>query len=142
MSKEIFNGKREQVSRIYGTLKYFVGENRTYKRGDLLCVSTRNDEDYDLVITADGERNFNALYQACLNGKGNKNIEDKSVGKDDLSEDVQASLDKADSAYVKPQTGIPAEDLSAEVLENLGDLTPEASEADVVAMVTEYDDNQ
>ena len=64
MTKEVFNGKRDGVKRIFGTLRYFVGENRVYPYGDILMVSTRNNENYDLIIVSDGKTPFIRLYNA------------------------------------------------------------------------------
>ena len=168
MAQETYNGKKEQVSRIYGSLRFFMGENKVYKRGEILYVSTRNNGDCDLVLQADGERNFNKLYTDYVNGKGNKDIDDKSVGLEDLSEEVQASLHKADtalqehqdlsgkqdviedlntirsgaeagsSAYQKPQAGIPLNDLDPDVQANIGTPASVASVEDMRKIVTEY----
>jgi hypothetical protein len=56
------NERIEPCVRIYNSLKYFVGENRIYPPGDILCVSTKNNDRYDLFIQADGKSNFNTLY--------------------------------------------------------------------------------
>lgn len=52
----------EGVRRIYNSLRYFVGENQIYPPGDILCVSTKNNDRYDLFLQADGKSNFRTLY--------------------------------------------------------------------------------
>jgi hypothetical protein len=47
-------------------------------------------------------------------------IADGAIGKSKLASGVQASLDKADSAYQLPQTGIPSTDLASAVQTSLG----------------------
>ena len=54
--------KIEHISRIYDTLRNFVGNNEIHKLGDILFVSTKNNKDYDLIIHADGVSNFITLY--------------------------------------------------------------------------------
>ena len=44
------------------------------------------------------------------------------ISKDELSTDVQASLNKADSAYQKPSSGIPASDLASGVIPDVREL--------------------
>lgn len=103
MKREVYNGKREQVSRIFGTLKYFSGENRIYKLGELLYVSTANDEDYDLVLDADGHSTFMELYEnrdhpnrwLTENSVGTADIIDGSVTSSKLAQDVTNTIEKA-----------------------------------------------
>ena len=57
-----YNGKRVRVWRRYDSLKNFIGENKVYQLGDILCVSTRNNDDYDLFLEADGKSRFIDLY--------------------------------------------------------------------------------
>ena len=52
----------EGVRRIYNSLKYFIGENLIYPPGDILCVSTKGNNKYDLFLQADGKSNFRTLY--------------------------------------------------------------------------------
>lgn len=70
MKREIFNGKSEHIDRVYGTLRYFEGENKVYPQGELLFVSTQNNEDYDLVLKADGKTQFITLYEEAISGGG------------------------------------------------------------------------
>jgi hypothetical protein len=102
MPKDIYNGRTECIRRVYGTLKYFVGENFLYKRGDLLYVSTKNNEDYDLILEADGVKRFIELYNDRLKPKpdvqpgpdtvGSDEIINGSVSMDDLNASVRARL--------------------------------------------------
>lgn len=56
------NERIEGCVRIYQSLRYFVGENRIYPPGDILCVSTKNNDRYDLFLQADGKSDFRTLY--------------------------------------------------------------------------------
>lgn len=47
-------------------------------------------------------------------------IADGAIGKAKLAQGVQASLDRADSAYQKPENGIPSTDMAAAVQTSLG----------------------
>ena len=58
-----YNGKVESVSRRYNSLKNFIGENATYKAGEILCVSTKDNGDYDVILEADGRLPFRDLYK-------------------------------------------------------------------------------
>lgn len=51
------------------------------------------------------------------------------IAKSDLASDVQTSLGKADSAYQKPSTGIPASDLASAVQTSLGKADAAAPQA-------------
>lgn len=53
----------EHLARVYDGLRTFVGENVTFKYGDILYVSTRNNDEYDMIIHADGVHNFLELYR-------------------------------------------------------------------------------
>lgn len=64
MAIKHYNGQKMPVTRHYNSVKNFVGENRTYPYGDILHVSTKNNEDYDLILMADGKSNFRELYQS------------------------------------------------------------------------------
>lgn len=64
MKENIYSGKRERVSRFYNTLKAYVGDNRIFKGGDVLYVSTKNNDLFDVIIFADGIHNFCELYRA------------------------------------------------------------------------------
>lgn len=69
---EIYNGKKENLQRWYNSLRNFVGENAVYKCGDVLYVSTRNNERYDLIIKADGKSRFIKLYKSATDGSGSE----------------------------------------------------------------------
>lgn len=108
MKRAILNGIHEPVRRIYGTLKYFTGLDGVYKRGDLLFVSTQNNEDYDLIIESDGKTSFIPLYEEAIHGGGGgggggsdtpapntvgtDQIIDGSINEVDLSDDVRGKL--------------------------------------------------
>ena len=68
------NGKSEPTLRHFNSLKFYVGENRTYKAGDVLYISTKNNDNYDLVITADGKLDFRALVKKASEQSGNRII--------------------------------------------------------------------
>ena len=63
-----YNGQTQNVRRRYDSLQNFIGRNEVYNRGDILCVSTRNNETYDLMLDADGVSNFITLYNRWKNG--------------------------------------------------------------------------
>lgn len=65
-----YNGQIQSVRRRYDSLKNFVGRNEVYKAGDILCVSTKNNDVYDLFLDADGTKTFIQLYQDHKNGGG------------------------------------------------------------------------
>lgn len=114
MQREIFNGKRDGVKRIYGTLRYFVGENAVYEYGDILMVSTKNNEDYDLILQPDGRTRFIQLYNAHKddpmppvpgggggggdvpgpNTVGTEQIKDGAVEMEDLNDSVKSKIQK------------------------------------------------
>ena len=65
---ENYNGKIQSVRRRFDSLQNFVGRNEVYSRGDILCVSTKNDNNYNVYIDADGVHSFIELYNMYLNG--------------------------------------------------------------------------
>lgn len=69
---EIYNGKSEPTLRHYDSLKNYVGENKVYKYGDVLFVSTQNNEHYDLFLTADGVSDFRTLVKKASEQSGNR----------------------------------------------------------------------
>lgn len=59
----VYNGKTQNVRRVFKTLRAFIGEGKAiYPFGDILYVSTKNNENYDLIIEADGISTFLQLY--------------------------------------------------------------------------------
>ena len=58
-----YNGKVESISRRYDSLKNFIGNNTVYKAGEILCVSTKDNGDYDVLLEADGRLSFRDLYK-------------------------------------------------------------------------------
>lgn len=58
-----YDGKNESVKRRYNSLKNFIGMNKVYRMGDVLCVSSRNNGDYDVELIADGTSSFIALWK-------------------------------------------------------------------------------
>lgn len=63
-----YNGQIQSVRRRYDSLRNFVGKNEVYRAGDILCVSTKNDDVYDLFIDADGIHTFIELYKEQKDG--------------------------------------------------------------------------
>ena len=55
--------KKEQLMRIYDSVRNFIGENAVFKCGDVLYVSTKNNDVYDMVVVADGKSKFLELYR-------------------------------------------------------------------------------
>ena len=56
------NERVEGIKRIYRSLRYFIGENAVYPPGDILCISTKGNDKYDLFLQADGKSDFRSLY--------------------------------------------------------------------------------
>lgn len=105
MKRAILNGTHESLKRIFATLKHFVGENRVYKLGDMLFVSTRNNEDYDVVLYPDGKKTFLQLWadkdkqpqpsgggELGPNTVGTDEIIDGSIKMEDLSDAVKDEI--------------------------------------------------
>jgi len=67
-----YNEKKESLQRHYNSLKNYVGENRVYKYGDVLFVSTKDNEHYDLFLTADGVSDFRTLVKKVSEQSGNR----------------------------------------------------------------------
>lgn len=67
-----YNEKKESLQRRYNSLKNYVGENTTYKCGDVLYISTKNNDKYDLIITADGVSDFRTLVKKASEQSGNR----------------------------------------------------------------------
>lgn len=101
------------MRRIYGTLRYFVGVNAVYEYGDVLMVSTKNNDAYDLILLADGKTRFIQLYKAhksdpmpptpsgggggdkpSPNSVGTEQIMDGSVEMGDLNDSVRQKIQK------------------------------------------------
>ena len=64
MENTSYNGKSQPLRRLYDTLKKFTIENEVHKAGDILCVASRNDDNYDVFLSADGKRTFKELWAA------------------------------------------------------------------------------
>ena len=69
---EKYDGKIEPTLRRYNSLRNYVGENVVYKCGDVLYISTKNNEKYDLIITADGVSDFRTLVKKEAEKAGSK----------------------------------------------------------------------
>ena len=69
MEQENYNGRTQGVRRVYDSLKNFVGMNRVHKPGDILCISLRNNDRYDLFLMADGASTFIQLLLKYRNGE-------------------------------------------------------------------------
>ena len=106
-----YNGKKESMCRRYDSLRHFVGQNRVFPCGDVLCVSTRNNDDYNVFIMADGRSNFVTLYKKYLIGGGIiSDVPEGSVGTaqlvpgavtpDKLSPEVLAGLDELNNIKI------------------------------------------
>ena len=65
-----FNGKTENQLRHYNSLRNYIGENKIYPCGDILCVSTRNNDVYDLCLLCDGISSFSQLYAKNIVANG------------------------------------------------------------------------
>ena len=96
-----YNGKIQNVRRRYDSIRAFIGKNEVHKAGDVLCVSTKNDDDYNLFLEADGKSTFVELLKKRLvpsdvpeNSVGSKQIIDDSVKLEDLDPDIRAILEQ------------------------------------------------
>ena len=96
-----YNGKIQNVRRRYDSIRAFIGKNEVHKAGDVLCVSTKNDDDYNLFLEADGKSTFIELLKKRLvpsdvpeNSVGSKQIIDDSVKLEDLDPDIRAILEQ------------------------------------------------
>lgn len=69
-----YDGKSEPTLRRYNSLKFYIGENGTYKCGDVLYVSTKNNDRYDLILVADGVSDFRTLVKKESEKEGSKII--------------------------------------------------------------------
>ena len=96
-----YNGKIQNVRRRYDSIRAFIGKNEVHKAGDILCVSTKNDDDYNLFLKADGKSTFIELLKKRLvpsdvpeNSVGSEQIIDDSVKLEDLDPDIRAILEQ------------------------------------------------
>ena len=93
---------------------------RAGKVGSKIIVKTGEDEFLFAVVT-DGEGKVTIQDKNGNNiGDGGYIKPDGGIPDTDLSESVQASLGKADTAYQKPSGGIATDDLSEGVTGSLG----------------------
>ncbi len=93
---------------------------RAGKVGSKIIVKTGEDEFLFAVVT-DGEGKVTIQDKNGNNiGDGGYIKPDGGIPDTDLSEGVQASLGKADTAYQKPSGGIATDDLSEGVTSSLG----------------------
>lgn len=76
MGGKDYYGKKEKMVRHYNSVKNFVGENRVYKAGDVLYISTRNNDEFDLIVMADGKNNFINLVKKEANRQNIQVIEE------------------------------------------------------------------
>ena len=53
----------ENVKRIYAGLRWYVGNNWTFHKYDILYISSNNDTHYDYMLIADGKRTFLELWK-------------------------------------------------------------------------------
>ena len=102
-----YNGKIQNVRRRYDSIRNFVGKNEVHKAGDILCVSTKNDEDYNLFLRADGKSTFLQLLKNAVtpskvgpNTVGSEQIVNDSVKLEDLDPEIRALLEELDSYEV------------------------------------------
>jgi hypothetical protein len=86
-----YNGKIQSVRRRYDSLRNFIGRNEVHMAGDILCVSTKNDENYDLFLDADGQRTFMQLYLQYKNG-GKVPVEPNNDGRINTFDEIIALL--------------------------------------------------
>lgn len=76
---KIYYGQSIPQLRHYNSLKNYIGENKTYPCGDILCVSTRNNDEYDLSLLADGINSFRELYAKEMVANGYRIVDVQEV---------------------------------------------------------------
>ena len=62
----------EPSERIYDGLSNFIGENKVFKGGDVLYVTTKDNDVYDVILLADGVSTFRDLFYNGSRFTGNK----------------------------------------------------------------------
>ena len=70
MARKYQYGETDLQRRHYNSLKNYIGQNATYPCGDILCVSTKNNDVYDLCLLADGVSDFKYLYAKMIVANG------------------------------------------------------------------------
>lgn len=60
--------KVEFLRRFYDSLRGWTNENPIIKRGNIICVSTKDDGVYDIVFMSDGKHTFLQLLDNFKNG--------------------------------------------------------------------------
>lgn len=66
--KKSKNGETKSVRKKYDSLANWQRLNPVEEGGTVIRVSSKNDEDYDVTIIADGKSTFNQLYAKFKNG--------------------------------------------------------------------------
>ena len=90
-----YNGKIQSVRRRYDSLKNFIARNEVHMAGDVLCVSTKNNDTYDLFLDADGVSTFLQLYAKRNSGgssHGNVPVGGNSDGQINTFDEIVALL--------------------------------------------------
>ena len=62
----------EPSERIYDSLSNFIGENKVFNGGDVLYVTTKDNDVYDVILLADGVSTFRELYNGGSKFTGNR----------------------------------------------------------------------
>ena len=70
MERQYQYGETDIQRRHYDSLKNYIGWNKIYPCGDILCVSTKNNDVYDLCLLADGISDFRNLYAKMIVANG------------------------------------------------------------------------
>ena len=91
--KKSKNGSMDSLKRKYDSLKGWVGKNPVEKMGTVICVSTKNDEEYDVQFQADGKSTFLQLYEKYKNGGGEESPVNETEVKRILEENVSEFVD-------------------------------------------------
>lgn len=60
--------KVEFLRRYYNSLRGWANDNPIVKRGNIVCVSTKDDGEYDIVFMSDGKHTFLQLLDNFKNG--------------------------------------------------------------------------
>lgn len=89
------NGEQKSVRKKYDSLKNWLARNPVEEAGTIIRVSTKNDEDYDVSLIADGKMKFSELYNKFKDGSqftGKSGGDGAIVDKEDVENAVNKIL--------------------------------------------------
>lgn len=119
MERENFNGRVVPVKRRFGTLRSFVGWNEIHPCGDILCISLRNNDKYDLFLMADGVSKFIDLLRKYRNGEIMPAGQSSSVSREMVTEIIKDVLKDGVGTEEIKDGSVQTEDLADDVREKI-----------------------